>query len=460
VTQQTIQPLDSSFRDPSGFVFEKDGILYRQVNNIFKEDFDHFISSGCYDHMVENQWLIPHEEIIENLTGSSGWYKTLKPQRIPFISYACEWCFDMLKDAALLTLQLAKECTRFGVILKDATPFNVQWSNGKPVFIDTLSFERYEATKPWIAYRQFCENFLSPLLLMHYSNQPLQPLLMAYPDGIPLSITRALLPWRSKFSFHVYLHIHVHERLSSKSTGKDMPQQNNFSEEKLHRLLDSLQALVQRLRWKEKITSWNNYYKEAGERDDYLEKKKNIIAEWLKELPQVKTAIDLGANEGEFSFLLNENIAVVSSDFDHEAVNKLYNKIVNKKRTNILPSVVDLANPTPALGLNGSERSSFIERAHCDLGLALALVHHLVIGKNIPLEKIAELFGKLTDHLAVEFISKEDEKVQLMLKQKKDIYPAYTEDNFEVAFKRHFLIKEKQAIGNSGRILYLMKKNA
>jgi hypothetical protein len=460
VTQQTVQPLDSSFRDPSGFVFEKDGILYRQVNNIFKEDFDHFISSGCYDRLKEKQWLVAHEEINENFTGSPGWFKTLKPQRIPFISYPYEWCFDMLKDAALLTLQLARECTKFGVILKDATPFNVQWLKGKPVFIDTLSFERYDATKPWIAYRQFCENFLSPLLLMHYSNQPLQPLMMAYPDGIPLSITRSLLPWRSKFSFYVYLHIHVHERLSSKSTGKEVPQQNNFSEDKLHRLLDSLQSLVQRLRWKEKTTNWNNYYKEASERNDYLEKKKNIIREWLKELPGVKTVIDLGANEGEFSFLPDENIAVVSSDFDHEAINKLYHKIVNDKRTNIFPIVVDLANPTPAIGLNNYERSSFFKRARCDLGLALALVHHLAIGKNIPLEKIAELFGKLTDHLVVEFISKQDEKVQLMLKQKKDIYPGYTEDNFEAAFKRYFLIKKKQTIGNSGRILYLMKKNA
>ena len=198
MTQQTTQPLDSSFRDPSGFVFEKDGTLYRQVNNIFKEDFDHFISSGCYDHFIKKQWLVSHEEIVKNFTGSPGWYKTLKPQRVPFISYSSDWCFDMLKDAALLTLQMAKECIQFGVILKDATPYNIQWLDGKAVFIDTLSFERYDASQPWIAYRQFCESFLSPLLLMHYSHQPLQPLLSAYPDGIPLSITSALLPFRKK----------------------------------------------------------------------------------------------------------------------------------------------------------------------------------------------------------------------------------------------------------------------
>ena len=221
--QQTIQPLASSFRDPSGFVFQKEGIIYRQVNKIFKEHFDHFISSGCYDHLAKNGWLVLHEEVPGNLTDTENWYKTLKPQKIPFISYSYAWCFDMLKDASLLTLQLVKESVSFGMILKDATPFNVQWLNGKPVFIDTLSFEKYDASKPWIAYRQFCENFLSPLLLTYYRQQPLQNLLLVYPDGIPLSVTRSLLPGKSKFSFYTYLHIHIHERISSATEGKGSP---------------------------------------------------------------------------------------------------------------------------------------------------------------------------------------------------------------------------------------------
>jgi len=468
VPQQITQPLASSFRDPSGFVFEKDGILYRQVNDIFKQDFDHFISSGCYDHFVEKQWLIPHEEITHNLTGAAGWYKTLKPQRVPFISYPYEWCFDMLKDAALLTLELARECTIFGVILKDATPFNVQWSQGKPVFIDTLSFERYDATKPWIAYRQFCESFLSPLLLMHYSHQPLQSLLVSYAEGIPLSVTKSLLPWRSKFSFYTYLHIHMHERLASKSRSKERYPENSrlsgrqvFSEKKLHRLLDSLQSLVHSLEFKGSGTAWDQYYDEANQREDYLLQKRKIIIEWLSELSETVTAIDLGANEGTFSFVLSaRNMATIATDSDHASINKLYRKIKQEKEKNILPLLMDLANPTPAIGINNDERNSFIERTNCDLGLALALVHHLAIGKNIPLEKIAGFFEKLANHFIIEFIPKQDEKVQLMLSQKKDIYPDYTNDNFEGAFQKYFLIKKKQVIGNSGRTLYLMRKYA
>src|SRR5215471_1501492 len=213
--QQTIQPIASSYRDPSGFVFEKNGSIYRQVNKVFSNDFDFFISSGLYEHLIKQQLLIPHKEISENFSGSDQWYKTLQPEKLPFISYPYEWSFDMLKEAALLTLRLVKESIRFGLILKDATPYNVQWLNGKMIFIDSLSFEKYDASKPWIAYRQFCETFLSPLLLMYYSKQPMQALMLGWPDGIPISVTKSLLPWRSRLSFYTYLHIHLHERFSA-----------------------------------------------------------------------------------------------------------------------------------------------------------------------------------------------------------------------------------------------------
>jgi hypothetical protein len=464
VTQPTTQPLASSFRDPSGFVFERDGILYRQVNKIFSNDFDHFINSGCYDHLVKNQWLLSHEEVIENLTGSDDRYKTIKPQKIPFISYAYEWCFDMLKDAALLTLQLAKECTPFGIILKDATPFNVQWLTGKPIFIDTLSFERYDASKPWIAYRQFCESFLSPLLLMHYSHQAMQSMLIANPEGIPLPVTRSLLPWRSKFSFHTYLHIHMHERLASRNPGKEPHQENGhpvFSEKKLHRLLDSLQSLIQSLEWKGNTGNWDQYYEEANQRDDYVMQKKKIISEWLTQLHGIHTAVDLGANEGTFSFLLAaKDIKAIAADSDQSSINKLYQRIKKEKETNILPLLTDLSNPSPATGLNNKERISFIERTNCDLGLALALVHHLAIGKNIPFEKIAELFYNLADRFIVEFVPKTDKKVQFMLQQKRDIYTNYNEESFVKSFGKYFSFNAKHEIGDSGRILYMMKKHA
>jgi hypothetical protein len=453
----TIQPLASSFRDPSGFVFQKNGTLYRQVNKVFKDDFDHFIKSGCYDHFANNNWLIPHEEIDENLSDSDNWYKTLRPRRIPFISYPYEWSFDMLKDAALLTLRVAKEGISYGVMLKDATPYNIQWLHGKPIFIDTLSFEKYDSSKPWIAYRQFCENFVSPLVLMFHRSQPLQPMLQAYPEGIPLTITKSLLPWTSFFFFYTYLHIHLHSKWSLRKTANTPVTRTNFSEKKMIHILDSLSALVQKKKWKDKPTTWNNYYEEASTRVDYLANKKEIVRQWLNEI-NFGSAIDLGANTGEFSYLLAEkNIPVVAIDFDHSAINRLFIR-VKKDGKNILPLVIDLANPSPAIGLNNDERASFIERIQVDLALALALVHHLAIGKNIPFEKMAEFFAKMTGSLIIEFIPKEDEKIQLMLKDKKDIYDDYSEKNFAHAFEKYFSIEKQQTIATSGRTLYQMKK--
>lgn len=301
----SIQPLPASYRDPSGFVFEKDGEVYRQVNTSFKENFDLFIDGGLYHEGVNKGWLIPHHRVLENLSGIGGWYATLKPEKIGFISYPYEWSFDMLKDAAMMTLKILRTSMEFGMILKDATPYNLQWHKGKLIFIDSLSFEKYDSSQPWIAYRQFCETFLSALLLMHYSGHSLQQLMLAYPDGIPLAITQSLLPSRSRFSLHVYLNIHLHASLSKKNevanhkTNKEI----SFSKIRLIRLITSLETLIQRLKIRD-AGNWSGYYQEAAGRNDYLDQKKDIINKWVDLIPKPTLAADLGANKGEFSKLI------------------------------------------------------------------------------------------------------------------------------------------------------------
>ena len=450
----------SSYRDPSGFIFEKNGVLYRQVNKIFKEHFDFFSSSGCYDKLVKKGVLIQHEVINENLTGDEQCYTTLKPEKIPFISYPYEWSFDMLKDAALLTLNLLKESLASGMILKDATPYNIQWLNGKLVFIDSLSFEKYDETMPWIAYRQFCECFLSPLLLTHHSRQPLQELLLAYSDGIPLQVTKSLLPWQTKFSIHTYLHIHLHAKYSLK-TPSQPAKKAAFSKQKMLNLVSSLEGLINKLKLPENKSTWSDYYDEASQRADYLENKHQIIQQWLEKTKPLSTTVDFGANTGEFSKLTaSNNIQTIATDFDPYCINALYREIKKTGEKNILPLIIDLSKPSPAIGVNNEERDSFINRTRVDLVLALALIHHLAIGKNIPFDKIASLFHQSGHNLIIEFVPKADEKVQLMLKTKKDIYASYTEENFELVFKKYFTIQNKQPVNNTGRILYLMIKNA
>jgi hypothetical protein len=447
----------SSWRDPSGFIFESNGVLYRQVNVSFREHFDHFIESGCYDACTGKGMLLPHEEIDKNLTGSAAWYRTIRPQKIEFVSYPYEWSFDMLKDAALLTLGLLKEALRYNMILKDATPFNFQWHNGSLIFIDTLSFEKDDG-KPWIAYRQFCETFLGPLLIMHYSGKQMPELMLAWPEGIPVATTSSLLPKRSRFSLHTYLHIHLHSRISrSQKESKSNP--GNFSKSKMARLIGSLEVVLNNLRTPAHKSVWSGYYDEAKSRDEYLSAKKSIITSWI-EKSGVKSIIDFGANEGAFSQIgAAMNIPTVASDMDTYCINNLYLRVKKEKLLKIQPMVLDLSYPSPAIGVNNEERFAFTQRARTDMALALALIHHLAIGKNIPFDKIASLFARNAHYLIIEFVPKTDQKIRLMLDRKKDIYTDYTEDNFTGAFETFFTIVEKQTIPGSGRILFLMKKN-
>ncbi|HQV05791.1 MAG TPA: hypothetical protein PKW62_03450 [Chitinophagaceae bacterium] len=449
----------SSFRDPSGYIFEKDGCLFRQVNQIFKEEFDFFNQSGCYQKLVDKGLLIPHKVINENLTGDSHCYTTLQPEPVPFITYPYEWSFDMLKDAALLTLRITKEAMASKMILKDATPFNIQWYRGKLIFIDTLSFEKYDASKPWIAYRQFCECFLSPLLIMHYKKITLQNLMLSYPDGIPVTVTKNLLPRRTKLSLHLYLHIHLQAKYAGRKTNtKDKPV--NFSEKKMINILTSLETVIKNLKSPTTTTVWSDYYEEAAQRNLYIEEKKSIIREWINHFADIKTALDVGANDGLFSKLTAQNgIYTIAADADHTCVNALYNYCKLEKVKNIQPMTIDFSNPTPAIGFNLTERKSLFQRVQTDLVLALAFIHHLVFTKNISFIQLATLFTRLSKkYLLIEFVPKDDPKVQEMLLNKPDIYPDYLIENFENAFSATFTIVKKQSIANSGRTLYLMEK--
>ena len=452
--QGTFTQNAASYRDPSGFVFTYNGEIYRQVNKVYKKDFELFIGSGLYKELSEKGLFIKHEQIDQNFTDQEEWYTTLRPERLDYISYPYEWCFDQLKDAALLTLQIAQLGIEHGMILKDATPHNVQLHKGKVVFIDSLSFEEYNETQPWIAYRQFCESFLVPLALMHYLQKPLQPLLQSYPEGISLDMASSLLPWKSKLNLHTYLHIHLQDMLAAKKT--QHRKEVLFSKQKLLNLFRSLKSAIESFKLGSKGV-WSDYYNEAQERDGYLAVKKEIVSTWINHLTGISTAIDLGANDGTFSeMLLNKANNVISVDGDHFAINKLY-KSISESNRNINPLVMNLANPSPSFGFYNLERKSFIERTKGDVVLALALIHHLAIGQNIPFDSLARFFRELGKTLIIEFVPKYDPKVKLMLVHRKDVFPWYIEDNFIKEFTKYYKCKETNKIANSGRTLYFLE---
>ena len=456
-SNKQLQPLPSSYRDPSGYVFEHGHEIYRQVNKSFQTNFERFHSSGLYDELVKAQLLISHQVIAENLTGEENWYTTLKPEMVDVISYPYEWTFSMLKDAALLTLQLALKALEHGMILKDASPYNIQFHKGRMVFIDSLSFEIYKEAEPWIAYRQFCESFVGPLALMHYTGLPLQNLFLAYPDGIPLAIVKSLLPFRSKLNLYLYLHVHLHASYSQKKAGQ--PQQVSISKQKLVNLLRSLESLIRSFRFTRFENVWGNYYAEAETRSGYLEEKKAIISLWVNSVEDVQTVIDIGGNEGEFAKLVSKGKRrVICADGEHFSVDKLYNHVKEAGTSNLLPLSIDFSHPSPAIGVNNQERDSFYARANSDLAMALALVHHLAIGKNISFDLIAKMCAALGRTLIIEFVTKEDEKALQLLRQKKDIYHWYTEENFVAAFSTYFRLISKRPLSSSPRTLYLMER--
>ncbi len=452
----------ASYRDPAGFVFELDGKLYRQINNVYRTQYAQLMQSGCYDQLVNKGWLLPHTALNNNPTGQPEAFCTIEPDRLFFISHPGEWSFDMLRDAALLTLSILRDSLNHELILKDATPFNIQFRNGKPVLIDTLSFEHYHGNEPWVAYRQFCEQFLAPLALMHYTGQSLQQLLLAYPEGIPVATAAALLPRRSRWSLHINLHIHLHARVS-KRAGQATEQQQTaartFSRSKLLNLISSLESAVSRCRLKEDTTAWSDYYTEAATRDGYLVAKKELVEKMIAAVPYVYTVADLGANDGLFARMAAEKgKQVIAADQDAACINRFY-KELKKEALPVQPLILDLAAPTPATGFRNKERASFISRCNADLVLALALVHHLAIGRNIPLPMAAAFFRDVSPWLIIEFVPAEDEKTKVLLAAKQRAYPDYTEAGFEKAFGADFSIEQKNPVPHSNRILYLLKRN-
>ncbi|MCK5172147.1 MAG: SAM-dependent methyltransferase [Planctomycetes bacterium] len=449
----------SSFRDPNGFVFVREGTIYRQVNKMYKPDYDFLMESGLYQSLADAGLIVAHEEADIDLAESDSAYKILKPDEIPFISYPYEWSFGQLKDAALTTLRIQKTAFDHGMTLKDSSAYNIQFIGCKPVFIDTLSFERYKPGQPWPAYRQFCQHFLAPLALMACRDIRLSQLLRVYIDGVELDLASKILPARSWLSFSLLSHIHLHSRSQRQFSGKQVNTKSyKVSKFGFMGIIDSLENAVRKLKWQPKGTEWGDYYDDTNYSDEATTEKAAIVKRFLKQI-QPETTWDLGANTGVFSRIAAEmGSRTVAFDIDPAAVEKGYLAGVNGGAGNILPLVLDLTNPSGGLGWANNERMSLLERGPAQAVLALALIHHLAISNNLPMQKIASFFRKLCSSLIIEFVPKQDSQVQRLLATREDIFPDYTKDHFEDAFKKHFAIDAVTEVAGSCRTMYLMRR--
>ncbi|MDO8519413.1 MAG: SAM-dependent methyltransferase [Deltaproteobacteria bacterium] len=452
-----MKPLDSSFRDPHGFLTTHEGKLYRIVTEQGREDYDLLIASRLYERLRSSGKMVGHLE--EADLPFEGAYKVLAPEIIPFISYPYEWSFSQLQDAALLTLAIQKEALNHGLSLKDASFFNVQFIGSRPIFIDTLSFEKREDT-PWVAYRQFCQHFLGPLLLMKYRAPDFNRHLRSHLDGFPLSFIASLLPLKAKFKSGVLMHILLHAGSQKKHENCAVPPQSLkcFGLQKQLALIDHLESLVRSLKLPVQKTEWGDY---TSQTQHYCEEAMNFKKEFVSKALTAsgeKTVWDLGGNTGDFSRLAAEKgMYAVCFDQDPLCVEKNY-RAMRTSGSSLLPLLLDLGNPTPAIGWGHTERMSLLQRSPAGVVLALALMHHLRITANIPLKKMAVFLSQCTGKLIIEFVPKDDPMARILTAGRKDIFDDYTEKIFQESFAPYFPKWTKAGIPGSQRVLYSFSK--
>lgn len=458
----------ASFRDPSGSVHMGEKEVFRTIAPHYAREWEELDRCGLLAE-ARGKGLLDFRELAsaewpESLR-NTGAAKILVSPRLPFLSWPCEWSFSQLRDAALLTLDLHLLALDHDCILKDASAYNIQFLNSKPVFIDLLSFEHWQKGQPWQAYGQFCRHFLAPLALMARRDLRLGLMDRLWLDGIPLDIAGKLLPWKTRIDPGLALHLHLHATMCNRhADGREAAEKVKKSRMKISQLkdvADSLHRLVKSLALKEQSSEWGDYYQDTNYTASARKAKEEIVTAWAKSAAGGSLAVDLGANTGEFSALLAPHFAqVLATDSDSLAVERNY---ISPHPSNVLPLVLDIAQPTPAYGWRLRERASFVERCHADLLMALALCHHLVFTCGLPFREIACGFGDLlkkSGKLIVEFVPRDDSQTQRLLAARDDIFAEYDRESFVAAFENAgFILLAKADLPESKRELMLFEKH-
>jgi hypothetical protein len=432
-------------------------VLRRVVNPIYFPQYNKLKESGFFTILIDKGLLIPHEE-----TSVDKDQIILTPEKIPFITNPYEWSFEQFKHAALHTLKLQKYALSKGFILKDASAYNVTFHKGKPIFIDTLSFDFYEENTPWRAYKQFITHFFGPLVLAKYHGTEIFKMMQSHIDGIPAKLIASMLPQKTKLSSTLFTNIHLLAKMESKHKEdyKAETKIANLSRKAQNNILDSLFNYIKDLKLNES-TEWGDYYTKTNYEAAAFDAKKELIKEWTTALNPQKL-IDIGGNDGTFARTILDKVPhVIVTDIDSNSVDHNYRQVQKNKEINMLPFVCDMLQPAPGIGFNNTERASLIDRLKGyapDLTLALALIHHITLSGNVPFEKSAEFFAKFSTNLIIEFPKRDDSWAESLLVRKREFinhFDFYNEANFEAGFKQYFTLEKKETVAGTKRILYL-----
>jgi len=452
----------SSFRDPSGYVFTEDGLIKRSISPVYFKQYEALSTSGFFDKLFKNNLLIPHKEV-----SKSNREIIIQPEQIPFITYPYEWSFNQYKEAALLTLKLQKYSLEHEFSLKDASAFNITFHKGQAIFIDTLSFDFYTEDSPWRAYKQFITHFLAPLVLAHYHGAQSLKLMSSFMDGIPVKMLASMLPNRTKLNPFLYSNIHLLSKFEDKHNEdyKGETKSTSLSKKALLNIIESLYNYIKKLSLKEQ-SEWGDYYNKTNYSDEAFVQKSNCIDSWITTL-NAETLIDVGGNDGTFiRGIKNPLKHALVCDIDNNAVDFNYKTLKTNKESYILPFVLDVLNPSAAIGFQNKERQSFIQRIAKfapDVTLALAVIHHMSLSGNIPFDMSAKFFATFSKYLIIEFPKRDDSWVQRLLNTKgefKDHFGFYSIDNFESNYYKYFECIEKLPIENCDRVMFLLKSKS
>ena len=451
-----------SFRDPDTRVFRYNGAVFRCLTPRALADWQRLAATEFHARFMADRSVIPTRLVTdpESLPPlAARWAAVLEHERVPVVSYPYEWSFGMLKDAALLQLDVTRAALDEEMTLKDATAFNVQWLGARPTFIDIGSFTPYAAGEPWAGYRQFCETFLYPLLLQAYRHVPFHPWLRGSLEGITAEHCLSLLSGRRLLRPGVLTHVYLQAKAQARyeDTTGDVRQElraAGFGAVLIKHNIERLRRTVEKLRWNPPRSTWSEYQREHSYDDADLRSKAAFVERILarRRWPLVW---DVGCNIGKYSRLAAEHADyVLALDADHVVVEHLYRELHAGGPANILPLVADVADPSPGLGWRGRERLPLADRGAPELIMCLALMHHLVIGRNIPLDEFVAWLAQFGAEVILEFVGRDDPMVKRLLLNRRDQEFEYSDAALGAALGRHFGAVTHETLASGTRTLY------
>jgi ribosomal protein L11 methylase PrmA len=455
----TLEP--GSFRDRTARVFYHDGRIFRGLNETALKEWQALSATNFYRRLSATGAIVATEQrdLASLPATSERWAGVLEHERLPFVSYPYEWSFEMLRDAALLQLDLVLAGLDEGIGLKDASAYNLQWKGASPVFVDVASFYKRAEGEPWVGYRQFCQMFLYPLLVQAYRDVPFQPWMRGNIDGMDAEVCLNLLSARDYARGGVLAHVYLQAKAqkaynaTTRDVRKDLSKAG-FDKRIIKANAERLRALVAGLQWKPKQTTWSDYLKCGHYEASDAEQKRAFVREAVHTRDWT-LAWDIGCNVGVFSRIAADRAKyVVAMDADHLAIDKLYQALKSERVRQHPSPDRQRHRPVAEPGWRNLERKRLDERGRPDLVLALALIHHVVIGGNIPMAEFVEWLKGLGGDLVIEFVTRKDPMVVTLLRNKEDHYADYNEDVFERELGARFRIAKRQPLGSGTRIMY------